>query len=147
MIDAVGKILKKPCENVSSVTEVDLYSKKIVLLEHTMLFVQSAISHEYLSDISMDNHVSRSQISKLDTGRLCQVFVELFYELMYPYIIAHNYAMYREFLNVKGIDSTFIRTAIRESGKYKRQKTESGVKIHEGGVLFSFTLRVESLVT
>jgi hypothetical protein len=43
MINAFRKILRKPCENVSAITEVDLYSKKIDLPEHTMLLVQSAI--------------------------------------------------------------------------------------------------------
>ncbi|PYB68298.1 IS4 family transposase [Thermoplasma sp. Kam2015] len=147
MIDVVRKILKKPCENVSAITEVDLYSKKINFLEHAMLLVQSAISHEDLTDISMDNHVSKSQISKLDTRRPYQVFLELFYDLIYPYIMAHNYAMYRRFLNIIGIDSTFIRTAIKESGKYRRQKTESGIKMHHAAVVFPFTLPIESLVT
>ena len=147
MIDIIRKILKKPCENVSAITDVDLYSKKIDLLEHTMLLVQSAISRQDLTDIALDNHVSKSQISKLDTGRPYQVFVELFYDLIYPYIMAHNYAMYRRFLNIVGIDSTFIRTAIKESGKYRRQKTESGIKMHEAAVVFPFTVPLESFVT
>ena len=46
-----------------------------------------------------------------------------------------------------GIDSTFIRTRIRESGKYRRQKTENGIKMHSASITFPFTLPVESVVT
>jgi len=126
MINAFRKILRKSCENVSAITEVDLYSKKIDLLEHEMLLVQSAIFHENLKDIAMDNHVSRSQISKLDTGRPYQIFLELFYEFVYPYIMAHNYSLYNRFLGIIGIDSTFIRTRIKESGKYRDRKQRTG---------------------
>ncbi|MGP6207955.1 hypothetical protein ACNF42_08020 [Cuniculiplasma sp. SKW3] len=61
--------------------------------------------------------------------------------------MAHNYAMYRKFLNIIGIDSTFIRTAIKESGKYRRQKTESGIKMLQSAVVFPFTVPLESFIT
>ena len=147
MRNDIRKILKVPCENISAVTGVDEYSKKIDLLDHALMMVQSAIYHKDLTDLAMDNSVSKSQLSKLDTGRPYQVFVELFYNLVYPYIMAHNYSLYSRFLNIIGIDSTFIRTAIKESGKYRREKTETGIKIHEAAVLFPFTLPLESLAT
>ncbi len=147
MMTDIRKILKGPCENVSTVTGVDEYSKKIDLLDHTLLLVNGAIYHKDLTDLAMDNSVSKSQISKLDRGRPYQVFVELFYELMYPYLMAHNYSFYSKFLNIIGIDSTFIRTSIKKSGKYRRQKTENGIKIHEAAVLFPFTLPLESIAT
>ena len=114
MRNDIRKILKVPCENISAVTGVDEYSKKIDLLDHALMMVQSAIYHKDLTDLAMDNSVSKSQLSKLDTGRPYQVFVELFYNLVYPYIMAHNYSLYSRFLNIIGIDSTFIRTAIAE---------------------------------
>ena len=45
MMTDITKILKGPCENVSSVTGVDEYSKKIDLLEHTLLLVNGAVPH------------------------------------------------------------------------------------------------------
>ena len=147
MISDIRKILKEPCENISSLTGVDEYSKRIGLLEHAVLLVQSAIQRQDLTDISLDNNVSKSQISKLDTGRPYQLFVEIFYELVYPYIMAHNYAMYRRFLGIIGIDSTFIRTAIRESGIYKRKKTEEGIKVHQAAMVFPMGIPLESAVT
>ncbi|OWP57072.1 MAG: hypothetical protein B2I17_02615 [Thermoplasmatales archaeon B_DKE] len=147
MIDGIKKILGEPCKNVSDVTEVDLHSKKLDLLEHTVLLVESAISHKDLTDISMDSGVSRSQLSKLDTGRPYQVFVEIFYQLVYPYIMAHNYPVYRRFLSIIGIDSTFIRTMIKQSGKYRRAKTENGIKMHEAAVVFPLTVPLESILT
>ena len=71
----------------------------------------------------------------------------MFYSLLYPYIMAHNYSVYSRFLSIIGIDSTFIRTRIRESGKYRRQKTENGIKMHSASITFPFTLPVESVVT
>ena len=140
MISTIRKILGKPCEKVSSVTHVDEYSKRINLLEHASILVECAIMRDDLIDISMESDVSRSQLSKLDSRRPYQVFVELFYELVYPYIMAHNYAMYRRFLTIIGLDSTFIRTRIRESGKYGGEGGEEGIKIQmkESGYEISY---------
>lgn len=147
MIRTLEKILRKPCKDVSSITEVDLNSKKVDLLRHTVMLVEAAISHKDLTDTSMDSGVSRSQLSKLDTGRPYEVFVEIFYELVYPYIMGHNYSLYRRFLSIIGIDSTFICTMVKGSGKYRRQKTENGIKVHEAAVVFPLTVPLESMMT
>ncbi len=147
MIKSLEKILRKPCKDVSSITEVDLNSKKVDLLRHTIMLVEAAISHKDMTDISMDSGVSRSQLSKLDTGRPYEVFVEIFYDLVYPYIMGHNYSLYRRFLSIIGIDSTFIRTMVKGSGKYRRQKTETGIKVHEAALVFPLTVPLESMMT
>ncbi|EQD67296.1 transposase IS4 family protein, partial [mine drainage metagenome] len=147
MIKNIRKLLANPCKNVSEITGIDEFSKRIDMLEHASLLVNAAICHEDLTDISLNNNISKSQLSKLDTGRPYQVFAEIFYEIVYPYIMAHNYAVYRRFLSIIGVDSTFIRTMIRESGKYRRQKTENGIKIHEAAVVFPLTVPLESTVT
>ena len=38
MMTDIKKIPKGPCENISTVTGVDEYSKKIDLLDHTLIF-------------------------------------------------------------------------------------------------------------
>ena len=131
MSDPVRKLLKNVCSDISHETLTDLNSKKIKLLDHTVLLVKSAMRNEDLTDMAMGSGISKSQLSKLDTRRPYQVFVEMFYSLLYPYIMSHNLSVYGMFLNIMGIDSTFIRTRIRESGKYRRQKTENGIKMHE----------------
>lgn len=69
------------------------------------------------------------------------------YSLQHSYIMTHSYSVYSRFLSIMGIDSTFIRTRIKESEKYRRQKTENGIKMYEAAVVFPFTMPVESLVT
>lgn len=59
----------------------------------------------------------------------------------------HNYPIYRRFLNIIGKDSTFIRTMVKESGKYRGQKTENGIKMHSASISFPFILPLESSVT
>jgi hypothetical protein len=147
MSDPVRKLLKNVCSDISHETLIDLNSKKIKLLDHTVLLVKSAMRNEDLTDIAMESGISKSQISKLDTARPYQIFVEMFYDLLYPYIMSHNYAIYSRFLNIIGIDSTFIRTRIKESGIYRRQKTENGIKMHSASITFPFTLPIESVVT
>jgi hypothetical protein len=61
--------------------------------------------------------------------------------------MSHNNTIYSRFLSIVGIDSTFIRTRIKESGKYRRQKTENGIKMQSASITFPFTLPVESVVT
>ena len=134
MSDPVRKLFKNVCSDISQETLTDLNSKKIKLLDHTVLLVKSVMRNEELTDMAMGSGISRSQLSKLDAMRPYQVFVEMFYSLLYPYIMSHNYTIYSRFLNVIGIDSTFIRTRIKESGKYGRQKTENGIKMHSSAM-------------
>ena len=53
--------------------------------------------------------ITNPQLSKLDLQRSYQIFVELFYMLLYPYIIGHNSRLYNKFLSIISIDSTFIK--------------------------------------
>ena len=147
MSDPFRKALKNICSDISEITRVDEHSKKVSLLDHTILLVKSAIMDQDLTDIAMDSGISKSQLSKLDTARPYQIFVEILYSLVYPYIMSHNYSIYGRFLNIIGIDSTFIRTMVKGSGKYRRQKTENGIKMHQASVIFPFTIPLESLVT
>ena len=73
--------------------------------------------------------------------------MEIFDSLIYPYIMSHNFSIYGRFLNIMGIDSTFIRTNIKESGEYRRRKTENGIKMHSASIIFPFTVPIESVVT
>ena len=59
MMTNIRKILKGPCENISIVTGVDEYSKKIDLLEHTLLLVNGAIYHKDLPDLYIHMIYSR----------------------------------------------------------------------------------------
>ena len=117
------------------------------LLDYTVLLIRSAIMDQDLTDIAMDRGISRSQLSKLDTARPYQIFVEMFYSLVYPYIMSHNYSVLGRFLSIIGIDSRVIRTMVNGSWKYRRQKTENGIKMHQASVIFPFTILLESLVT
>jgi hypothetical protein len=74
------------------------------------------MGNQYPTGISMKSGVSRPKFSKLDTKRIYQVFLEMFFSLMYPYIMFHNLSVYGKFLKtIIDIDSTFIRTWIKES--------------------------------
>lgn len=45
--------------------------------------------------------------------------------------MVHNFYVYDKFLNIFGIDLTFIETKIKESGKYvRRNRNERGLKLH-----------------
>ncbi|MGC9192594.1 MAG: IS4-like element ISFac10 family transposase, partial [Thermoplasmata archaeon] len=108
----IKKILKDPIKMLSEATEIDVYSKKIDLLEHTSMFVNSIIKNNDLTDTALHHNVSKSQLSKLDMQRSYQIFVELFYMMIYPYIMGHNFKLYNKFLSIISIDSTFIKTKI-----------------------------------
>ncbi len=120
--------MNKVCSGISQTTLIDEYSKKINLLAHTVLLVRSAMRNQDLTDIAMESGISKSQNSKPDTARPYQIFVERFYSLLYLYIMLHTYSIYSRFLNIIGIDSPFIRTRIKESRRYRRQKIENGIK-------------------
>lgn len=55
--------------------------------------------------------------------------------------------MYNKFLSIISIDSTFIKTKIRESGIYSRNgKIENGLKMHTA-LLFPLTVPLDAIVT
>ena len=118
----VRKLLKNVCSDISQETLTDLNSKKIKLLDHTVMLMKSAIRNEDLTDMAMGSGISRSQLSKLDTRMPYQVFVEMFYS-MYPYIMSHNYAIYSRFLNIMGIDQ---HSSEHELGNREIQAAENG---------------------
>lgn len=142
------KLIEKPVKEISQQTKIDEHSKKIDLLTHTNFLILSAINRSDLTDIAINNNVSISELSKLDTNRPYQIFVKLFYSLIYPYLMAHNFYVYGRFLNILGVDSTFIKTKIKESGKYvRRNANERGLKLHLSAIVYPFTLPMEALLT
>jgi len=72
---------------LSEATEIDIYSKKIGLLEQSSMLINSIIKNKDLSDTALHYNISKSQLSKLDLQRSYQIFVELFYMLLYPNIM------------------------------------------------------------
>jgi len=72
---------------LSEATEIDIYSKKIGLLDQSSMLIDSIIKNKDLIDTVLHYDVSKSQLSKLDLQRSYQIFVELFYMLLYPYIM------------------------------------------------------------
>ncbi|MEM3333606.1 MAG: hypothetical protein QW745_05305 [Thermoplasmata archaeon] len=62
--------------------------------------------------------------------------------------MTHNFYVYGKFLNILGIDSTFIKTKIKESGKYvRRNANERELKLHLSAIVYSFTLPMDALLT
>lgn len=62
--------------------------------------------------------------------------------------MAHNFHVYGRFLNILGIDSTFIKTKIKESGKYViKNGNERGLKLHLSAIVYPFTLPMEAFLT
>ena len=47
----------------------------------------------------------------------------MFYSLLYPYIMAHNYSVYSRFLNIMGIDQ---HSSEHELGNREIQAAENG---------------------
>ena len=143
----IKKILKDPVKLLSEATEIDIYSKKIGLLEQSSMLIDSIIKNKDLTDTALHYNVSKSQLSKLDLQRSYQIFVELFYMLLYPYIMGHNFRLYNKFLSIISIDSTFIKTKIRGSGIYSRNgNRENGIKMHTA-LFFPLTIPLESIIT
>ncbi len=111
------------------------------------MFVNSIIKNNDLTDTALNYNVSKSQLSKLDMQRQYQIFVELFYMMIYPYIMGHNFKLYHKFLSIISIDSTFIKTKIKESGIYSRKdKRENGIKMHTA-LFFPLTIPLEAIIT
>jgi len=118
----IKKILKNPVKLWSEATEIDIYWKKIGLLEQSSMSIDLIIKNKDLTDTALHYNVSKSQVSKIDLQRSYhQIFVELFYMLLYLYIMGHNFRLYNKFLNIISIDSTFIKKRIRRSGIYSKK--------------------------
>ena len=65
----IKKILKNPVKLLSEATEIDIYSKKICLLEQSLMLIDSIIKNKDLTDTALNYNVSKSQLSKLDLQR------------------------------------------------------------------------------
>ena len=55
----IKKILKDPVKLLSEATEIDVYSKKIGLLEHSSMLIDSIIENNDLTDTALPNNVSK----------------------------------------------------------------------------------------
>lgn len=132
---------------MSALTDVDIHSKRIDLLEHTLLLAECAINRTDLTVTAFVEKVSKSQLSKLNLTRSYQVFTGIFYELLGTQIRSHNTHLYGRYTMILGIDSTFIRTSMMQAGKYRRSKTEDGIKVQIPALLFPLTLPIDVLVT
>jgi len=55
----IKKILKDPVKLLSEATEIDVYSKKIGLLEHSSMLIDSIIENNDLTDTALHNNVSK----------------------------------------------------------------------------------------
>jgi len=132
---------------LSKATEIDIYSKKIGILEQSSILIYSIIKNKDLTDTALHYNVSKSQLSKLDLQRSYQIFVELFYMLLYPYVMGDNFRLYDKFLNIILIDSKFIKTKIRGSCIYSRNgNRENGIKMHTT-FFFPLTIPSEYIIT
>ena len=65
----IKKILKDPVKLLSEATEIDIYSKKIGLLEQSSMLIDSIIKNKDLTDTALHYNISKSQLSKLDLQR------------------------------------------------------------------------------
>ncbi|MEM4058517.1 MAG: hypothetical protein QXZ12_07330 [Thermoplasmata archaeon] len=69
------KVIEKFVKKISQQTKIDEYSKKNLL--NTNFLILLAVNKFDLSDIAINNNVSKSELSKLNTNRSYQIFVEL----------------------------------------------------------------------
>ena len=93
----------------------------------------------------MDNGISRSWLSKLNSSKSYIPFIQLFYKLLDPYITAYDYRMYSKYMRVLPIDSSFIKTLMNGSGSYKG--ISDGMKIHVPAVVFPFTVPLNAYIS
>ena len=56
--------MKNICSDISQTTLIDEHSKKIDLLDHTVLPVKFAMRNQELTEIAMENGASKSQLSE-----------------------------------------------------------------------------------
>lgn len=83
MAHPVRKALKNICVEILSATLGDEHSNKIDLLDHTVILVKSVTKNQELTDIAMENGISKFQLSKLHMQRQYKLFVEMFFSLNY----------------------------------------------------------------
>ena len=141
----VKDILKKPANEISESMNIDINSKRIKFIDHVYYLVYSALHKYELTDTSIDNGISRSWLSKLNNNKSYIPFIELFYKLLKPYIMAHDYKIYSRYMRVLAIDSTFIKTFINGSGSYKGES--NGIKIHVPAIVFPFTIPLNAYIS
>lgn len=77
----VRDILDKPVNEISESAHFNINSKKIKFIDHPYYLIYSAMYKYNLTDISIDNGISKSWLSKLHNSRSCIPFIKLFYEL------------------------------------------------------------------
>ena len=107
--------------------------------------IYSALHGSDLTDTSIENGISRSWLSKLNSRRSYSPFIQLFYKLLDLYIKAPDYKMYSKYMHVLAIDSTFIKTFINGSGSYK--DISDGIKIHIPAIVFPFTVTLNAYIS
>lgn len=142
----VKDILKKPVAKITKEMDLDIHSKRIKFIDYVYSLVYAAIHNYDLTDTSMDNNIIKSWLSKLNSNRTYIPFIELFYELLYPYIKAHDYRLYGRYMRILGIDSTFIKTFIKGSGNYKGTEVK-GMKIHVPSIVYPFTVPLNASIS
>lgn len=102
------KLIEMSLKEISHQTKIDEFTKKIDLLTYTKFLILAAINRLDLTDIATKNNVSVSELSKLNTNRPYQIFVELFYSLIYSYLMDYNSYVYGRFLNIIGIKANHL---------------------------------------
>ncbi len=141
----VKDILKKPANEISESMHLDLNSKKIKFIDYLYALIYSALHKYDLTDTSIDNGISKSWLSKLNNNKSFIPFIELFYKLLKPYIMAHDYKVYSKYMRVLAMDSTFIKTFINGSGSYKGKS--NGMKVHVPAIVFQFTVPLNAYIS
>ena len=106
----VRDIPKKPANEIAESMNLDINSNRIKFIDHVYALIYSALHGYDLTDTSIDNGISRSWLSKLNSNKPYVPFIQLFYKLLDPYIRAHDYRVYCKYMRVLAIDSTFIKT-------------------------------------
>lgn len=142
----VKTILKKPAEEISESMELDTYSKKIMFIDHIYAIIYSAIHKCDLTDAAINNNISKSQLSKLNTNRSYIPFMLLFYKFVDFYIKSHDYKKYSRYMRIIGIDSTLLKTSINGSGKYHGTEI-NGIKLHTSSIVYPYTLPLDVLIS
>ena len=141
----VKDILNKPASEISESMDLNINSKRIKFINHAYAIIYSALHGCDLTDTSINNGISRSWLSKLNSNKTYIPFIQLFYKLLNPYIRAHDYRIYSKYMRVLAIDSTFIKTLMNGSGSYKGISVE--MKIHVPAVVFPFTVPLNAYIS
>ena len=156
MFKHVNKILKKHCNKISRESKVegigiDSYSRKFNLSAHLSILATGIIKKNDLTDIAYNNGISKSQLSKLNNKRPYSIFEKVFYSILRPFIKAHRYDIYHDYIDrlysVLAIDSTFIETMVKGSGIYQRGERRNGIKIHTAAIASPYPLPLKAIIT